>query len=207
MGLINALFAPFIVLYLLMYSFFRYFEVSLSSASKSSRLTVRLQEYHKNPSSIGSRQFTQLARWKFREFNELPHLFAQRLNHAHPIAEQYVGQFPKEKTALISRFVAFLAGSFAAVLILFSIIDPDAFLHFEITPGRTVLFYIGVFGTVLAIARGMVPDENKVVDPEEVMREIIEFTHYLPVEWRGKLHSAEVSHPLLLSVDKTDAMR
>lgn len=30
MGLINALFAPFIVLYLLMYSFFRYFEVSSS---------------------------------------------------------------------------------------------------------------------------------------------------------------------------------
>lgn len=29
MGLINAVFAPFIVLYLLMYSFFRYFEVRL----------------------------------------------------------------------------------------------------------------------------------------------------------------------------------
>lgn len=28
MGLINAVFAPFIVCYLLMYSFFRYFEVS-----------------------------------------------------------------------------------------------------------------------------------------------------------------------------------
>jgi len=30
MGVINAVFAPFIVLYLLMYSFFRYFEVRLS---------------------------------------------------------------------------------------------------------------------------------------------------------------------------------
>ncbi|KAM0748760.1 APG9-domain-containing protein [Meredithblackwellia eburnea MCA 4105] len=175
MGLINAVFAPFILLYLMMYSFFRYFE-----------------EYHKNPSSIGSRQFTQLARWKFREFNELPHLFQQRINYVHPVADQYVNQFPKEKTALISRFVAFLAGSFAAVLILFSLIDPDAFLHFEITPGRTVLFYITLFGGILAVARGMVPDENRVVDPEELMREIVEHTHYLPVEWRGKLHSAEV---------------
>ncbi|GAA5905963.1 hypothetical protein JCM5296_001302 [Sporobolomyces johnsonii] len=175
MGLINAVFAPFIVLYLLMYSFFRYFE-----------------EYHKNPSSIGSRQFTPLARWKFREFNELSHLFQQRLALAHPLADQYINQYPKAKTALISRFVAFLAGSFAAVLILFSLIDPDAFLHFEITPGRTVLFYIGVFGTVLAAARGMVPDENRVIDPEELMKGIIEHTHYVPVEWRGKLHSADV---------------
>lgn len=30
MGILNAIFAPFIVLYLLMYSFFRYFEVSAS---------------------------------------------------------------------------------------------------------------------------------------------------------------------------------
>ncbi|GAA5965569.1 hypothetical protein JCM21900_005159 [Sporobolomyces salmonicolor] len=175
MGIINAVFAPFIVLYLLMYSFFRYFE-----------------EYHKNPSSIGSRQFTPLARWKFREFNELSHLFQQRLALAHPLADQYINQYPKAKTALLSRFIAFLAGSFAAVLILFSLIDPDAFLHFEITPGRTVLFYIGVFGTVLAVARGMVPDENRVVDPEELMKGIIEHTHYVPVEWRGKLHSADV---------------
>lgn len=151
-----------------------------------------MQEYHKNPSSIGSRQFTQLARWKFREFNELPHHFQQRLNHAHPIADQYVNQFPKEKTALVSRFVAFLAGSFAAVLILFSLIDPDAFLHFEVTPGRTVLFYIGVTGTILAFARGMVPDENRVVDAEQLMKDIVEHTHYLPAEWSGKLHSAEV---------------
>ncbi|GAA5833704.1 hypothetical protein JCM11251_003209 [Rhodosporidiobolus azoricus] len=175
MGIINAVFAPFIVLYLLMYSFFRYFE-----------------EYHKNPSSIGSRNFTPLARWKFREFNELPHLFQQRLRLAHPLSDTYIAQYPKAKTALLSRFVAFLAGSFAAVLILFSLIDPDAFLHFEITPGRTVLFYIGAFGAVLAVARGMVPDENRVVDPEELMRGIIEHTHYLPAEWKDKLHSAEV---------------
>jgi autophagy-related protein 9 len=29
MGILNAVFAPFIILYLLMYSFFRYFEVSM----------------------------------------------------------------------------------------------------------------------------------------------------------------------------------
>ncbi|GAA5894756.1 hypothetical protein JCM8208_006061 [Rhodotorula glutinis] len=172
---INAVLSPFIVLYLVTYSFFRYFE-----------------EYHKNPSSIGSRQFTPLARWKFREFNELPHHFQHRLALAHPLADQYINHYPKAKTVLVSRFVAFLAGSFAAVLILFSLIDPDAFLHFEITPGRTVLFYIGVFGTVLAVARGMVPDENRVVDPEELMRGIVEHTHYLPAEWKDNLHSSKV---------------
>jgi len=174
-------------------------------------MPVTMQEYHKNPSSIGSRQFTPLARWKFREFNELPHHFQHRLALAHPLADQYINHYPKAKTVLVSRFVAFLAGSFAAVLILFSLIDPDAFLHFEITPGRTVLFYIGVFGTVLAVARGMVPDENRVVDPEELMRGIVEHTHYLPAEWKDNLHSSKVRLLLARSmavslVDEADSL-
>jgi len=91
-----------------------------------------------------------------------------------------------------NRFIAFIAGSFAAILLSASLIDPDLFLHFEITPHRTVLFYLGVFGSILAIARGMVPEENLVFDPEATLKEVVWWTHYLPGEWRGKLHSKMV---------------
>ncbi|KAG1809507.1 autophagy protein Apg9-domain-containing protein [Suillus variegatus] len=81
MGILNAIFAPFIFLYMIMFSFFRYFE-----------------EYHKNPSSIGGRRYTPFAQWKFREFNELSHLFTRRLlDESHPLASMYIGQFPNEK--------------------------------------------------------------------------------------------------------------
>ncbi|KZT09581.1 APG9-domain-containing protein [Laetiporus sulphureus 93-53] len=175
MGILNAIFAPFIVLYLIMYSFFRYFE-----------------EYHKNPSSIGGRRYTPFAQWKFREFNELPHLFKRRLNESYPAASMYIGQFPNEKLTLIMRFAAFIAGSFAAVLILASVVDPELFLYFEITPNRTVVFYVTVFGAILAVARGMIPEENRVFDPELLMIEVIQDTHYMPDEWKGQLHSKKV---------------
>ncbi|KAG8994151.1 autophagy protein atg9 [Tulasnella sp. JGI-2019a] len=175
MGILNMIFVPFIVLYLLMYSFFRYFE-----------------EYHKNPSSIGGRQYTPYAEWKFREFNELPHIFRRRLNESYPVAGEYIDQFPKEKTALVMRFVAFVAGSFASVLAVATLLDPDIFLHFEVTPHRTVLFYLGLFGSVLAVARGMVPDSHRVFDPELLMREVISHTHYMPTEWKAQLHSQKV---------------
>ena len=155
-------------------------------------IALRPQEYHKNPSSIGSRSFTQLARWRFREFNELPHLFRARLDRSYEASKEYVDRFPKEKTALMAKFVAFVAGSFAAVLILLSIFDPDAFLHFEITKDRSVLFYIGVFGSILAVARGMIPEDHSSIDPADLMQIIAQHTHYLPSEWRGKLHSVEV---------------
>ena len=107
MGILNAIFAPFIVLYLLMYSFFRYFEVCLSLPSSRTRLLRRppFQEYHKNPSNIGGRAYTPYAQWKFREFNELPHLFKRRLNESYETASMYIGQFPNEKVTLIARYV------------------------------------------------------------------------------------------------------
>jgi autophagy-related protein 9 len=91
------------------------------------------------------------------------------------------------------RFVAFIAGSFAAVLILATVVNPDVFLHFEITPHRTVVYYLSIFGTVLAVARGMVPDKYQVFDPERLMREVVIYTHYMPVDWKGRLHSQAVS--------------
>jgi autophagy-related protein 9 len=111
MGILNLLFAPFIVLYLLMYSFFRYFEVSYAretgdervAGSNFAAISDQSQEYHKNPSSFGGRQYTPYAQWKFREFNELPHLFERRLDRSYPIAKEYIDQFPKERTALIMR--------------------------------------------------------------------------------------------------------
>lgn len=132
------------------------------------------------------------------------HIFKKRLDFSHKFASKYIDQFPKEKTAQISRyypedglltkrsFVAFISGSFAAVLFLVSLVDPELFLGFEITKDRTVLFYLGLFGTILAVSRGMIPEENLVFEPEAMLTQVIEYTHYCPSHWNGKLHSDEV---------------
>lgn len=174
-GIMNIFVAPFIVVYFTMHYFFRYFN-----------------EFKKNPGQIGSRQYTPMAEWKFREFNELWHLFERRTNMSYPFATRYIDQFPKDKTVQAARFVAFISGALASVLALASVIDPELFLGFEITPDRTVLFYLGIFGTVWAFARGLAPEETDVFDPEYALRELISFTHYFPSGWKGRLHSDDV---------------
>ncbi len=174
-GVMNVLCAPFIIIFFVLLYFFRYFN-----------------EFKSNPSQIGSRQYTPLAEWKFRGFNELYHLFQRRINMSYPFASRYVDQFPKDKTIQLARFIAFVTGAVVSILALASVIDPESFLSFEITPERTVLFYLGIFGTVWAVARGMVPQENLVFDPEFALNNVVEYTHYLPSHWRGRLHSNEV---------------
>ena len=174
-GTLNVFVAPFLVAYFLVHYFFSYFT-----------------EYQRNPSQIGSRQYDLLAEWKFREFNELWHLFQRRINMSYPFASRYIDQFPKDKTVQISRFVAFVAGALASVLAVASVIDPEMFLNFEITKDRSVIFYLGVFGSIWAVARSILPEENLVYEPEFALQEVIDFTHYKPAHWEGRLHSDEV---------------
>lgn len=63
------------------------------------------QEFRSNPGSVFSRQWSPYARWKFREFNELPHLFSQRIAKSYKNANKYIDQFPKEKTILLTRYI------------------------------------------------------------------------------------------------------
>lgn len=132
-----------------------------------------------------------MAEWKFREFNELPHLFKERVNMSYPFATRFLDQFPKQVTERIARTVAFISGALAAVLTLASLIDPEIF-SVEITPERTGLFYIGVLGAVWAFARGRVSEDESVFDPEYAMRNVVEYTHYMPDHWQDRLHSSDV---------------
>ncbi|KAI8321432.1 APG9-domain-containing protein, partial [Martensiomyces pterosporus] len=176
MAVINMVFAPFIVVFLVLYSFFRYFE-----------------EIYHEPGTVTSRAFTPFARWKFRNFNEVPHSFRRRLNTAHPKATLYLSQFRNDAAITAAKFVSFVAGAFTALLLVVTVVDNELSLEFEITRHRTVLFYIGLFGTVLAAARGMIPaDEQEYLHPAWIIRDALEDLQYMEPEWRGKLDTTKV---------------
>ncbi|KAI4611732.1 autophagy protein atg9 [Alternaria metachromatica] len=174
-GIISILCAPFAVVFVLASYMFKYFT-----------------EYHKDPGQLSNRDFTTFAQWKFREFNELPHYFARRRNMAYPYANLYLAQFPKDKTEQVSSFVAFIAGAFAFVLVVFTLMDSELFLNFEITPGKTAIFWIGILSTIYRVARGSSPQDDQVADPSYYLQHVIYHTRYEPESWRDRLHTDEV---------------
>jgi len=111
---------------------------------------------------------------------------------AYPFADRYLNQFPKDKTNQAMQFVSLVAGTIAAVLGIATLFDPELFLGFEVTPGRTAFFYLSVSMGIFATARNAVPDDNEVHEPVLHLFEVIEYTHYCPVRWRKHLHSNNV---------------
>ncbi|VUG18657.1 ATG9 [Brettanomyces bruxellensis] len=174
-GMLSVIITPPLVLYFLLYYFLRFF-----------------YQFKSDPGSMSTREFSPYAYWKLREFNELPHIFRKRLRLSVEGSNAYLNQFPKEKMDIVLRFVSFISGSFVALLACLTVLGHENFLNFELTEGRTVLFYMSAFGTLFTICRSALSDVNSVFDPEASLRYVAQFTHYLPRSWEGRYHSEAV---------------
>jgi len=175
MGFISLLFSPFVFVFLLIYFIFQYGE-----------------QFHNRPNSFAVRQWSPLARWKFRELNELLHVFQKRLKASYLTADKYVSSFSFHSLTIVARFISFIVGSLVGVLLMLSFWNEDMLFNLEIVEGRSAVWFVGVGGTIVAACRSLIPDENVVLEPDAAMEELVQFTHYMPKSWVGKSHTSKV---------------
>ncbi|XP_031265801.1 autophagy-related protein 9 [Pistacia vera] len=166
-GLAMLILSPFLVIFMLVYLFLRHAE-----------------QFYNHPSTASSRRWSNLSRWIFREFNEVDHLFKHRINSSVMHASDYLKQFPSPIISIIAKFISFVSGGFAAILIIIAFLE-ESLLEGHIF-GRNLFWYAAVFGTITAISRAAVTDELLVLDPEGAMSMVVQHTHYMPKRWRGK---------------------
>ncbi|XVF21605.1 hypothetical protein REPUB_Repub12eG0104400 [Reevesia pubescens] len=166
-GLAMLLLSPFLVIFMLVYLFLRHAE-----------------QFYNHPSTASSQRWSNLSKWMFREFNEVDHLFKHRVNSSVIHASEYLRQFPSPIISIIAKFISFVSGGFAAILIIIAFLE-ESLLEGHIF-GRNLFWYAAVFGTITAISRAAVTDELLVLDPEGAMSMVVQHTHYMPKRWRGK---------------------
>ncbi|OWM73897.1 hypothetical protein CDL15_Pgr018957 [Punica granatum] len=165
--------SPFLVIFMLVYLFLRHAE-----------------QFYNHPSTASSRRWSNLSRWIFREFNEVDHLFRHRINSSVLHASDYLKQFPSPIVSIIAKFISFVSGGFAAVLLIIALLE-ESLLEGHIF-GRQLFWYGAVFGTITAISRAAIANELLVLDPEGAMSMVVQHTHYMPKRWRGKENSEAV---------------
>lgn len=143
--------------------------------------------------TLSTRRWSIEAQWMLREFNELPHLFQRRLNAAHEHAAHYLSHFTSATTTIVARFIAYCCGSFVAVLLLLAFVgDDDALTRVNVAWSRSGVWWLTVFGVILAAARSAIPPDNAVHNPSGHMRHCVRHTHYMPASWRGREHTGAV---------------
>ncbi|CAN8247598.1 unnamed protein product [Cochlearia groenlandica] len=172
-GIAMLLLSPFLVIFMLVYLFLRHAE-----------------QFYNNPSTASSRRWSNLSKWLFREFNEVDHLFKHRINSSVVHASEYLNQFPSPIISIVAKFVSFVSGGFAAVLIIIGFLE-ESLLEGHIL-GRNLFWYAAVFGAITALSRAAISDEVLVLDPVGTMTAVVQHTHYMPKRWRGKENKDDV---------------
>ncbi|KAE8676781.1 nephrocystin-3-like [Hibiscus syriacus] len=172
-GLVMLLLSPFLVIFMLVYLFLRHAE-----------------QFYNHPSMASSRRWSNLSKWMFREFNEVDHLFKHRINSSVVHASEYLKRFPSPIISIIAKFISFVSGGFAAILIIIAFLE-ESLLEGQIF-GRNLFWYAAVFGTITAISRAAVTDELLVLDHEGAMSMVVQHTHYMPKRWRGRENTETV---------------
>ncbi len=185
LAIINLVLAPFALVFIGVYYLFRYGE-----------------EIYRNPNSVLASQFTLSARWSLREFNELEHLLDRRLAASHKPAEKYLqATMQSAPYVALLKFVSFVAGSVVLVLLAITVVNEDLLMHFELTPGKSVIWYLGLFGAVLAVARALTPAAAKFrADKRELLDRLRLHLHFNPGAWEAGKENSREARDLLASL-------
>lgn len=178
-GVLFFLLSPFIYTWLFIYFIFKYGE----------------QLKNDPGNSVGMRSWSTFARWKFRNYNELPHLLNDRLARAYQPTVSYIDCFRSHIIDAIARFLSFVLGSIFILLLIAGIYDDQFWLRVEIM-GLNGLVWLGILVPLLAVIRKSIQSESFVFEPNKYLSQIVKCTQYCPQSWMADSHRGKLEHML-----------
>jgi len=176
-GIAHAIFMPFLLSFMTLHFFMQ-----------------NVYDFRSSEQYLGPRDWSNVAKWKFREFNELPHVFERRLGPSYEAAEEYVHLFsPSSLMSSIGRVLVFLSGSIVAVLLMLAGINDAILLHVKLG-NWNLLWYVGVLGLTFSIGKGMLPDSNFIpryhhnldAEMDSALAKVSSHTHHYPEFWKKR---------------------
>lgn len=166
-GILGLVLAPVILIVMIIYA-----------------LITMLDEIRNSPGVIFSRQWSSLAKWRLRCFDEVDCCLEDRLAMASPKARSYVAQFKNPIIITFGKLATWMLLTLLVPFILLPFFMSNDVLNYMVWQGswtKSVLVVTGVVASALTVARGLVPADDFVSDPQKYMKEMLEFIRLPPL--------------------------
>ena len=134
--LINLVTLPFSLYVILIYNIINYGE-----------------NIYNNPSFLFNRIWTTKAKWRLKFYNELPHEFDKRILKLSDNVNTIINSNQNREFHNIFKFINFVLGSLFVMLVILTIINEDILTKCEIFEGRSVLWTIGIIGSIILLIK------------------------------------------------------
>ena len=126
-SIINFIFMPFILIFVIFYNIFNYGE-----------------EFYNKPTLLTTRVFTKKAKWKYKYYNELPHDFENRISSSLNNCNKYTSQFKNDYISGISKLIVFICSSFFIILVVLTLINDKILIYITIFNNKYILWLISI---------------------------------------------------------------
>jgi len=159
--------------------------------------------------NVFTRDWSSIAAWRFREFNELPHHFEERLRLAKEPAREYLlvhNELRNLNLVIVVACVGNTAGALVAVLLVLSVIREEALLHIH-CGAHNLLWWLGLLSGIFVSCRGFgraaaVPasgaqsgSQTTLQALDVLMNRVSAHTHYYPSRlWQPPKASGAAEH-------------
>ena len=176
-GIAHAIFMPFLL-------FFMTLNFSMQN----------IYDFRSTQQYLGPREWSPVAKWTFREFNELPHTFERRLGPSYEAAEDYLNLFaPSALFNTVGRILVFLSGSLGAVCLALAAVNDAILLHVKLGHWN-LLWYLGILGVGFSVGKSMLPKmtiaeryrRNVFAEMDLALEKVSHHTHYYPEFWKKR---------------------
>ncbi len=155
-AIMTMVFMPVIIVFITFYNLFNYGE-----------------QFYNKPDLFISKNFNRLAKLKFRNYNELSHCFENRMDDLNEKTKKYYLSFKNKILEACLKLIIFVFSSVFITLLILTIINDNILTNLNIVGDRNVLWFIGIFGSLIALARSVINSRSK-NNPVDIMEQISE---------------------------------
>ncbi|CAH8571838.1 unnamed protein product [Schistosoma bovis] len=169
LGLINLLMAPVIFI-----------------AQLVTFICAHAERFRYQPSTFFGRRWSNYARLYLRHFNELQHEFETRLKQAYIPASRYLDSFVSRPLTVLAESGAFIFGGASVAFFIAGLIR-EQMIHL---PGYLAILVGG--GLLARSCLSLIPDENMVYCPRNLLVSTLMRIHYMPDHWKEQAGTHQV---------------
>jgi autophagy-related protein 9 len=171
-AVLHVLVTPFLLLYLLIVKLF----------------LGQIAQFYYRPAEMATQDWSRLALWRIRHYNEPWHIFQNRISRAKDVAQRYADRYPGAVAYVWAKFCSAIFGAMLSVFLLIGILDDSLLIQTHFL-GRNLVWYIGMLVAGITLCRAWNKSPVPVVPetPEQLFQKLCEITHYTPQHWRQML--------------------
>jgi len=124
-------------------------------------------------------KWTNYAKWKYREYNELSYEFKDRMFKSYFHMNKYISYFPDKTMNIFIYFVRFILGMFLIFLFVLSIIDDDALIKLKYHDYNLV-WYFALMSIIMSVLNNILKEKDFEDSIDKVIENLTNYIHVLP---------------------------